>query len=62
MKSIRTSIKDGPVVTYRAGENFSEIPGDRYSVDENASNTEPGEAARSVRGRDEKELTTPYEK
>jgi hypothetical protein len=62
MKSIRTLINDGPVITYRAGENFSEMPGDRYSVDENASNTEPREPARSVRGRDEKELTTSYEK
>ena len=39
--AIRTSVNDGPVVTYRAGQNFSEMPGDRHSVDENASKTEP---------------------
>jgi quercetin dioxygenase-like cupin family protein len=62
MKSIRTSINDGPVVTYRAGENFSEMPGDRYSVDENASKTEPATLlAVFVVDTDEKELTTPYE-
>jgi quercetin dioxygenase-like cupin family protein len=31
---------DGPVVTYRAGQNFSEFPGDRHTLDENASKTE----------------------
>ena len=63
MKSIRTSINDGPVVIYRAGENFSEMFGDRYSVDENASNTEtPAKLlAVFVVDTDEKELTTPYE-
>ena len=61
-KSIRTLINDGPVVIYRAGENFSEMPGDRYSVDENASNTEPAKLlAVFVVDTDEKELTTPYE-
>ena len=39
--AIRTSVNDGRVVTYRAGQNFSEMPGDRHSVDENASKTEP---------------------
>jgi quercetin dioxygenase-like cupin family protein len=28
------------VTTYRAGESFSENPGDRHGVSENASNTE----------------------
>jgi hypothetical protein len=32
---------DGPVVTSRAGQNFPEFPGDRHTVDENASKTEP---------------------
>ena len=27
--AIRTSVNNGPVVTYRAGQNFSEMPGDR---------------------------------
>jgi len=32
---------DGPVVTYRAGQNFPEMPGDRHTLDQNASKTEP---------------------
>ena len=58
--AIRTSVNDGPVVTYRAGQNFSEIPGDRHSVDENASKTEPAKLlAVFVVNTDEKELLTP---
>jgi quercetin dioxygenase-like cupin family protein len=61
--AIRTSVNDGPVVTYRAGQNFSEMPGDRYSVDENASKTEPAKLlAVFVVDTDEKELLTPYQK
>ena len=29
--AIRSSVNNGPVVTYRAGQNFSEMPGDRHS-------------------------------
>src|SRR5947199_3918231 len=39
--AIRSSVNNGPVVTYRAGQSFSEMPGDRRSVSENASKTEP---------------------
>ena len=61
--AIRTSVNDGPVVIYRAGQNFSELPGDRHSVDENASKTEPAKLlAVFVVDTDEKELLTPYEK
>ena len=61
--AIRTSVNDGPVVTYRAGQNFSELPGDRHSVDENASKTEPAKLlAVFVVDTNEKELLTPYEK
>ena len=61
--AIRTSVNDGPVVTYRAGQNFSEFPGDRHTLDENASKTEPAKLlAVFVVNTDEKELTTPYEK
>src|SRR5205809_1018196 len=61
--AIRTSVNDGPAVTYRAGESFSEMPGDRHSVSENASKTEPAKLlAVFVVDTDEKELTTPYEK
>ena len=60
--AIRSSVNNGPVVTYRAGESFSEMPGDRHSVSENASKTEPARLlAVFVVDTDEKELTTPYE-
>jgi quercetin dioxygenase-like cupin family protein len=61
--AIRSSVNDGPVVTYRTGQSFSEMPGDRHSVSENASKTEPAKLlAVFVVNTDEKELTTPYEK
>jgi len=61
--AIRSSVNDGPVVTYRTGQSFSEMPGDRHSVSENASKTEPAKLlAVFVVDTDEKEPTTPYEK
>ena len=61
--AIRSSVNDGPVVTYHKGESFSEMPGDRHSVSENASKTEPAKLlAVFVLDTDEKELTTPIEK
>jgi len=61
--AIRTSVNDGPVVTYRAGQNFSEMPGDRHTLDENASKTEPAKLlAVFVVDTDEKELLTPIKK
>jgi quercetin dioxygenase-like cupin family protein len=61
--AIRTSVNDGPVVIYRAGQNFPEMPGDRHSLDENASKTEPAKLlAVFVVDTDEKELLTPYQK
>jgi len=61
--AIRSSVNDGPVVTYRTGQSFSEMPGDRHSVSENASKTEPAKLlAVLVVDTGEKELTTPYEK
>lgn len=61
--AIRSSVNDGPVVTYRTGQSFSEMPGDRHSVSENASKTEPAKLlAVFVVDTDEKVLTTPYEK
>src|SRR5436190_22230210 len=61
--AIRSSVNDGPVVTYRTGHSFSEMPGDLHSVSENASKTEPAKLlAVFVVDTDEKELTTPYEK
>jgi quercetin dioxygenase-like cupin family protein len=61
--AIQSSVNNGPVVTYRKGESFSEMPGDRHSVSANASQTEPAKLlAVFVVDTDEKELTTPYEK
>jgi quercetin dioxygenase-like cupin family protein len=61
--AIRSSVNDGPVVTYRAGQNFSEMPGDRHTVSENASKTAPAKLlAVFVVDTDEKVLTTPLEK
>ena len=61
--AIRTSVNDGPVVTYRAGQNFPEMPGDRHTLDENASTTEPAKLlAVFVVDTNEKELLTPLAK
>jgi quercetin dioxygenase-like cupin family protein len=48
------------VRTYKAGESFSELPGDRHSVSANASDTEPAKLlAVVVVDTNETELTTP---
>jgi quercetin dioxygenase-like cupin family protein len=61
--AIRSSVNNGPVVTYRTGQSFSEMPGDLHSVSENASKTEPAKLlAVFVVDTDEKELTMPYKK
>jgi quercetin dioxygenase-like cupin family protein len=61
--AIRSSVNDGPVVTYRTRQSFSEMPGDLHSVSENASKTEPAKLlAVFVVDTGAKELTTPYEK
>src|SRR6201987_1425434 len=39
--AIRSQVNDGPVTTFKTGESFSELPGDRHSVSANASDTEP---------------------
>ena len=58
--AIRSQVNDGPVKTYRAGENFSENPGDRHAVSANASTTQPAKLlAVFVVNTDEKELTRP---
>jgi quercetin dioxygenase-like cupin family protein len=59
--AIRSQVNDGPVTTYKAGESFSELPGDRHSVSANASETEPAELlAVFVVDTNETELTTPF--
>jgi quercetin dioxygenase-like cupin family protein len=61
--AIRTSVNDGPVVVYRAGQNFPEMPGDRHSLDENASKTEPAKLlAVFVVDTNETQLLTPLAK
>ena len=61
--AIRSQVNDGPVTTYRAGESFSEFPGDRHSVSENASTTEPARLlAVFVVDTEERVLTAPYAK
>ncbi|AFL49953.1 quercetin dioxygenase-like cupin family protein [Sinorhizobium fredii] len=39
--AIRSQVNDGPVTVYKAGESWSEVPGDRHSVSENDSTTNP---------------------
>lgn len=59
--AIRSQVNDGPVTIYRAGESFSEFPGDRHGVSENASTTEPARLlAVFIVDTDETTLTTPY--
>src|SRR5262245_60952637 len=56
---IRSKVNNGPVKTYKAGESFSEMPGDVHGVSENASKTKPARLlAVFVLNTDEKDLTT----
>jgi quercetin dioxygenase-like cupin family protein len=58
--AIRSQVNDGPVTTYKAGESFSELPGDRHRVSANASDTEPAKLlAVFVLDTNETELTKP---
>jgi quercetin dioxygenase-like cupin family protein len=38
--AVRSQVNDGPVTTYRQGENWVEQPGDHHVLSENASQTE----------------------
>lgn len=59
--AINSQVDGGPVTTYRAGESFSEFPGDRHGVSENASKTERARLlAVFVVDINETELTTPF--
>jgi quercetin dioxygenase-like cupin family protein len=59
--AIRSQVNDGPVTTYKAGQNFSELPGDRHRVSANASETKPAKLlAVFVVDTNEKELTIPF--
>jgi quercetin dioxygenase-like cupin family protein len=58
--AIRSQVNDGPATTYKAGQSFSEMPGDRHAVSANASETESAKLlAVFVVDTNETELTTP---
>lgn len=58
---IRSRVNDGKVTTYKAGQSFSELPGDRHRVSANASETKPAKLlAVFVVDSDETELTIPF--
>jgi len=59
--AIRSQVNEGPVKVYKAGESFSEMPGDRHSVSANASKTKPAKLlAVFVVDTNERELTIPF--
>ena len=59
--AIRSQVNDGPERTYRAGESFAELPGDRHGVSANASATERARLlAVFVLDTGETVLTTPF--
>ncbi|RWX26580.1 cupin domain-containing protein, partial [Rhizobium leguminosarum] len=61
--AIRSQVNDGPVTVYSAGESFSEFPGDRHGVSDNASKTKPAKLlAVFVVDTTEQELTFPIKK
>jgi quercetin dioxygenase-like cupin family protein len=61
--AIRSQVNDGPVTVYKAGQSFSELPGDRHAVSANASETEPAKLlAVFVVDTNETELTIPLGK
>jgi quercetin dioxygenase-like cupin family protein len=59
---ILSQVNDGPVTTYKAGQSFSELPGDRHGVSANASKTESAKLlAVFVLDTNETQLTIPLE-
>jgi quercetin dioxygenase-like cupin family protein len=52
--AILSQVNDGPVTTYKTGQSFSELPGDRHDVSEQ---DEAGQAPRGVRGGHERDGT-----
>ena len=58
---ILSQVNDGPVTTYKAGQSFSELPGDHHGVSANASKTNSAKLlAVFVVDTDETELTIPF--
>jgi quercetin dioxygenase-like cupin family protein len=59
--AIRSRINDGPATIHKAGESFSERPGDRHAISANASETEPARLlAVFVVDTNEMPLTIPF--
>jgi quercetin dioxygenase-like cupin family protein len=59
--AIRSQVNDGPVTTYKVGQNWFEQPGDRHLVSANASETEPAKLlAVFVVDTNETELVIPF--
>ena len=59
--AIRSKVNDGPATTYKAGQSFSELPGERHDVSANASKTKPAKLlAVFVVDTNETELTIPF--
>ena len=59
--AIRSRVNDGPVTTYKAGQSFSELLGDRHGVSANASKTQPAKLlAVFVVDTNETDLTIPF--
>jgi quercetin dioxygenase-like cupin family protein len=60
---VRSKLNDGPVTTYRMGENWTELPGDHHGVSANASDSHPAKIlAVFVVDDHETELTIPDSK
>ncbi|ARO34239.1 cupin 2 domain-containing protein (plasmid) [Rhizobium sp. NXC14] len=61
--AVKSQINGGPVRTFKAGESFTELPGDHHGVSANASDKEPSKLlAVFVVNTDEKVLTIPDQK
>ncbi|MBW0445133.1 cupin domain-containing protein [bacterium M00.F.Ca.ET.228.01.1.1] len=61
--AVKSQINGGPVRTFKAGESFTELPGDHHGVSANASDTAPSKLlAVFVVNTDEKVLTIPDQK
>lgn len=58
--AIQSAVNSGETKTFIAGQNFTELPGDRHDVSANASKTEPAKLlAVFVVDTDDTALTTP---
>ncbi|KQQ59804.1 cupin [Rhizobium sp. Leaf311] len=58
--AIQSAVNGGETKTFIAGQNFTELPGDRHDVSANASKTEPAKLlAVFVVDTDDTALTTP---